>query len=312
MSHNSTRWQVEAYEHALKLAGPRDSTHTPTPPERESDDIQSFSRDSRRRLIKKILRLERSRLSDGSFLTLTYHEDWTLDREDLQQDLGAFLQAMRRQYPDSVYIWRIEFQKRGAPHFHLMIWRAGGREGHDLQELAAWVKETWTRISAQDSAAHAQHGTDTRRISSWREAMGYVSKYVADTGKEGEVDYSGRRWGASQSLPTAPVHRFHCSETAAHIIRRLCRKLVSKTLGSSHPFHAHLKQAKIALVGMDPRTVTQMIDYAGRRTGGEVCQGPPPDVGSDLRDSEEWIQIEYPFNLPPRPIQVPGTPLSHA
>jgi len=284
MSHNSTQWQVEAHEHALQLSGPKKPSQAPAPPTRENGDIARFSADSRRRLIKKILRLQRSKLSDGSFVSLTYHDDWVTEREDLQQDLAAFLQALRRQYPSAVYIWRLEFQKRGAPHFHLMIWRTGASDAPHLDQLADWVSTTWTRIADQDSEAHARYGADTRRITSWREALAYVTKYVAKTGPEGEVEYSGRRWGASQSLPTAPRARVHMNESAGHVLRRLCRKLVEKTLGKDHALYEHLQQGTRALIAMEPRTVRQMLSYVASRKGCWVRHGPLPDPDHQCPD----------------------------
>lgn len=284
MSHNSTRWSVGAYEHALHLDGPARENKSTTPPERTSGDISSFSPGSRRRLIKKILKLESSRLTSGAFVTLTYHEDWTTEREDLQQDLNAFLQALRRQYPNAVYIWRLEFQARGAPHFHLMIWRSRGCGEIPLSDLAEWVRDTWTRIAAQGTEAHRKWGTDTARISSWREAMGYVSKYVAATGKEGEVEYSGRRWGASQSLPTATTCRFHVSESDAHILRRILRKFIGKKLGEDSPLYEHLKQGRKALIGLEPQTWQKLIDYIQEHGDGSIRDGPLPDPPSDVPD----------------------------
>lgn len=282
MSHNSTRWSVEGYHHALRLDGPARERQSPTPPERTSGDISSFSSGSRRRLIKKILRLESSRLTPGAFVTLTYHEQWTTEREDLQSDLNAFLQALRREYPEAVYIWRLEFQTRGAPHFHLMIWRSRGSGEIPLGELAQWVRKTWTRIADQGTEAHEKWGTDTARISSWREAMGYVSKYVAANGKEGEVEYSGRRWGASQSLPTSSTLRFHISESDAHLLRRILRKFIGKKLGKEHPLHDHLKHGRKALIGLEPETWQKLIDYLQEYGDGSIRDGPVPDPPSDV------------------------------
>lgn len=311
MLQNSTQWQVEAYEHALKLDAPREQESSSPPPVREKGDITSFSRASRRSLIQKILKLERSRLSAGSFVTLTYHDDWTLEREDLQADLNAFLQALRREYPDAVYLWRLEFQKRGAPHFHLIIWNPHGCGPIPLDELSVWVRTTWTRIAAQDSTAHRTWGTDTARIESWREAMSYVSKYVAANGDEGEVEYAGRRWGAAQSLPTAPTLRFHVSESDGHLLRRILRKFVAKSLGKESPLHEHLKQGKKALVALEPETWQKLMDYLQDHGEGSIRAGPMPRAPNHVPEHAEWIRYtENP--APTNENEIPHTPpLAH-
>lgn len=306
MPHNSTQWGVEVYETALSFDKPQEYEGSPVPPDRERGDISSFSSASRRRLIKKMLRLERSRLSDGMFLTLTYHEQWPEDRAALKRQLNAFLQACRRRWPGLHYLWRVELQKRGAPHFHLILWRSRGETWEHTDDIYRWAVDTWQRVSGCTTEAHARHGVDLQELTSWREALAYTSKYVAKM-DSGEKDANlGRRWATSEGLPCSPHIRLHINERAGHILRRLCRKLMSSRTEGESSFADHLREAPSALVGMDPDSVDKMLNYLARREDCLVRQGPGPpphsSVPSDLserlrrqreRRRQQWNDLSW-------------------
>lgn len=79
----------------------------------------------------KIVKLSKSSLSRLAFiasvtsarftsmLTLTYCEIET-DGKKVKGDLNLFLTKLRNHFKPVSYLWFLEFQKRGAPHFHLL------------------------------------------------------------------------------------------------------------------------------------------------------------------------------------------------
>lgn len=310
MPHNSTRCSISLYENALSFQRPGKYEAPGTPPTREEGDISSFSQSSRRRLIKKMLKLERSRLSDGLFVTLTYHREWPTDRKELKRQLNTFLQSLRRRYPGLRYIWRVELQKRGAPHFHLLLWRSAADEWENQEDQHRWLTSTWQRVSGCTTRAHARHGVDVQRLTSWREALAYTSKYVAKTDDVDEAPRLGRRWGASESLPCAPSVRLHVNERGMHILRRLARKLLSSRGMNGSRFIEHLKQASSGLIGMERRTVHDLCSYLTTCEGVDIRDGPPPVPPSDVPDDAEWVRTTYrnipgvdPCHSPPKTLQ---------
>lgn len=54
------------------------------------------------------------------FLTLTYAENMT-DLDRAQRDLNIFLTRLRQRYGKVGYLWVIEFQQRGAIHYHILL-----------------------------------------------------------------------------------------------------------------------------------------------------------------------------------------------
>lgn len=80
--------------------------------------IVGFSKASRRRLLRKLARLDNTR---PKFVTLTYPGDYP-DPQTAKKHLRAFLQRIRRRASEASAVWRLEYQDRGAPHFHILAY----------------------------------------------------------------------------------------------------------------------------------------------------------------------------------------------
>ena len=188
--------------------------------------VTSFSAKSRKRLLELAARLDLAAASLGSpiiFITLTYGQEWP-EFEQVSRNLRAFLERLRRFAPESSAIWRIEYQSRGAPHFHLICFKLPYL---DKITLSAWWAEVIGCQYWDNSGSLPKHPfTRIEAIKSGRRAMSYLSKYVAklpdaaaaparfqeDAGGEGGFNYVpylhvGRWWGVfnSEKLPFAKL-----------------------------------------------------------------------------------------------------------
>lgn len=169
-----------------------------TPPIREEGDIRGFSVSARRRMREQLSELRRD--ADGIFLTLTYHESDPTGK-DVKRHLHAMVEALRRRWEHVAWsmVWRLEYQKRGVPHLHLLIW--GVRFEHK-----EWLKKTWHRITGETSDDHERVGAWVERMPRGSKLSSYVAKYMA---KDGGIPdgWQGRVWGVRgrKHLPVAPV-----------------------------------------------------------------------------------------------------------
>jgi hypothetical protein len=123
------------------------------------------------------------------FLTLTYPSNMN-DAETGKAHLRAFLERVRRKFPKASAIWRIEYQERGAVHFHLLFfslpyWKADN------------IRLVWGEIIGENNPRIKIETIRTRRGTTY-----YVSKYVAKVGKTALVSLSsvpyshaGNHWG---------------------------------------------------------------------------------------------------------------------
>jgi len=116
-------------------------------------------------------------------LSLTYHLDWPRDKEALQQAKQALVMSLSRHVEAG--LWMLEYQKRMAPHFHLLVWL----NGRDVDEFAEWLCAWWSGLSGNSSeyAVRITYGDQAR--SAW-----YLAMHSAKRSQSPDI-YVGRWWG---------------------------------------------------------------------------------------------------------------------
>lgn len=137
--------------------------------------VTVFSRSSRIRLLQKMATLKSRKLT-AVFLTLTYGQEFPHPRT-AKRHLDTFIKRLRRLHENVSGFWRLEFQRRGAPHFHVILFNLPFMEKELLSKwwgeivgIQFWdtanspIREPFTRIEFLHSHGHASR---------------YVAKYVA-------------------------------------------------------------------------------------------------------------------------------------
>ena len=167
--------------------------------------VLGFSRGARRRMLQKLAMLIRAVLP--LFITLTYPSEYSPDYTQWKKHLDTWCKRLHRKFPKAGLIWRLEAQKRGAPHYHLLVF------GVELTpEVRGWIARSWFEVVASGDIKHLHHGADCEPVRSPRGVRAYVSKYMAKVqepvGPVG-VDWSrvGRWWGVryAENLPWSDV-----------------------------------------------------------------------------------------------------------
>lgn len=113
--------------------------------------ITGWSRKSRARMVATMAELDLAPLllagDVPAMITLTYPGDWETvapNGEVVKKHLEAFFMRFERAWGYSpLVIWKMEFQRRGAPHFHLFMCPPQGvagaeRSAQHALELAEW------------------------------------------------------------------------------------------------------------------------------------------------------------------------------
>lgn len=162
--------------------------------------ISLFSRQSKKRLMNLLGTIERT--EKPLFVTLTYPGAFVADSATWKNDLERFYKRLARKFPGSSFIWKLEPQKRGAPHFHLMVWGVG------YLPLLRWISRAWYQVVGSGDEKHLHAGTSVEEVRSWRGVMSYASKYMGkifDSPMMSELgwDNPGRFWGVKgrENLP---------------------------------------------------------------------------------------------------------------
>lgn len=108
--------------------------------------ITNYSMKSRKRFFEALLTMDWEKISVNTIreLTLTYPAIYPKDGVVLKTQFDAFAKRLKRfgsEYGQIAFAWKLEFQKRGAPHFHLIIIT---RFPIPLNTLREWALTSWS------------------------------------------------------------------------------------------------------------------------------------------------------------------------
>ena len=148
--------------------------------------------------------LHRVKFETVTLLTLTYGHDWNKDPRQWKQNLKEFRRRFNREFTLLRAIWRLEFQKRGAPHFHLLVF------DYPFIDLDR-VQTIWYDILKTPPSQRYGNAVDVKHVKGDGNKsliMSYVSKYVAKTSgpSAGEIPSSvGRVWGYWDIVEEDPI-----------------------------------------------------------------------------------------------------------
>jgi hypothetical protein len=183
----------------------------------------TFSRESRTRLYRSLATIRKDTMP--CFVTLTYPGEFPGDPEIWKNHLKLFLKRLCYKYKDASGYWKLEPQKRGAPHYHLMVW------GVEYFELWAWVGQVWFDVVGSGDIRHLHAGTRVELVKFKAGLMRYVGKYIAKIPDLPEDlleawKHAGRWWGAfvRSKIPYASPTFVDISEKEAVYLIRLMRK----------------------------------------------------------------------------------------
>ena len=186
--------------------------------------IEGYSPASRRRLMRALDTINQDEAGLPLFVTLTYPAEWPGSWHVWKRHLKAWLKRLKREHPGAWGVWRLEPQRRGAPHYHLLIW------GARIEKQ--WCSRTWFEVVGSNDERHLRAGTQVAGVRSWRGVKAYTAKYLAKVVEdmpEGWDEGVGRWWGwVSQQRAPIQVLDTQLDERAFFQIRRRLWKLQEK------------------------------------------------------------------------------------
>lgn len=170
--------------------------------------IQTFSRQSRRRLLERIHRLKKD--ARCLFVTLTLPDGVATSGKALKRWLKAWWKRLTRRFAAAGAMWRIESKARksgaqvGAAvgHIHLLLFGVPLQPG-----LKEYISRSWYEVVGSADERHLRAGTRVEAPKNWERVSAYASKLYA--AKEGDADPMipdvGRFWGflAEDAVPFA-------------------------------------------------------------------------------------------------------------
>src|ERR687889_1756101 len=195
------------------------------------DRIRGFSRASRRNLLLRLASINRSAFKafKGRLIsiTLTYPHEYPEDPEVCKNHLKALRRRLQRKFGEFAGFWRMGIQKRGAFHFHLLLFI--GPSVGSVNELRRFISSSWYEIAGKVSEGHLHAGTRVVAVQRWREATSYVERYMAKPEEFPQGLETGRIWGVwNEELLPVRWETVEVSLKDAYRIRRIYRKLAKR------------------------------------------------------------------------------------
>jgi len=142
--------------------------------------------------------------------TLTYPKEFPTNGLIFKNDLRKYCQELRRfvkktasekQYEQFSAFWFMEFQERGAVHYHLFT-------NFDFDKH--FVSQLWYRICNTNDERHLRAGTRVEKLKCGRAGtISYASKYAAKQEQKNVPDCvknAGRFWGIYGNRTSVSAH----------------------------------------------------------------------------------------------------------
>jgi hypothetical protein len=163
----------------------------PRPDSSKRGQISEFSRKSQMTFRKLLASIIIGFLP--LFVTLTYPAAWDYDWKRWKRDLERLFERIAYRWPAASLVWKLEFQKRGAPHFHCFLFGLySKRERHDFKEF---ISEAWFEIVGSEDEKHKRAGTRCEDIRSRAGVMSYSVGYASKKNQTLVGEHVGRYWG---------------------------------------------------------------------------------------------------------------------
>lgn len=172
--------------------------------------VRGWSSRSRARMTRTLAAIDWTPLLElpgtrPGMVTLTYPGDWLLVAPSAEVVKRKHFEQLRVEFERRwkvplVCAWKLEFQRRGAPHLHLF---AAIPCGAGFQ---SWLSATWYRIVGSGDFRHLMAGTgvdfgrgakcsDPRRLAVYFAKHGLFSAKDYQNDAPGEWECTGRIWG---------------------------------------------------------------------------------------------------------------------
>lgn len=193
-------------------------------------DITTLSAKSRNKLLFTACTTS---VEFGSMITLTYGAQFPLDGVKVKSHLSKIVKRLKR-WGIVDYIWFLEFQKRTAPHFHILV----DYEPTGTDNRNCWLGRAWSevieasevkysslldrRVRSHKSAVTMSNSSDKswEKVRTDKGAVRYLAKYALKTTQKTVPDTFrkvGRYWGTSKGVVENKVGSIEIPLTATDL-----------------------------------------------------------------------------------------------
>jgi hypothetical protein len=172
-----------------------------------------------------LAKVDQNKAGKALFCTLTYPEQFPTDAATFKAHLKAFSERFRRAHPAAGFHWKLEFQKRGAAHFHPIVWNLSTSHAA-VRQFRKWLAQAWFEVVGSNDPKHLSAGTQADVIESQFGIMRYVGPYVSDDDQSRPGWEVGRYWGVvgRRNIPYAVAPQVTLTPRESLLLWRTARR----------------------------------------------------------------------------------------
>jgi len=186
--------------------------------------VTEFSAQSRLRLVRAVCKLAIVP-EHCLFVTLTYPAEFPTEAAEINAHFAAMVKRLKRSFPGVSGYAKVEPQKRGAPHWHLLLF--GDRFSRaKVEALRRWMARAWYEVVGSGDLKHFRAGTQVKVPTTVNGTMAYLCKYLGKTCTG--LPPGLRYWRVinRKDLPVSETIKVELSEAEGIQLKRLLLRLV--------------------------------------------------------------------------------------
>lgn len=206
------------------------------PPLRHSNDIITFSRNSRLRLMRITSKICLDNYAEVVHCTFTFHNSFPSQTDDIKKLFKNFWNKLNYNFPGTHFVWRLDFQKRGAPHYHIIFLFPLGVRINDGEYFRLVLSKYWLESINETSIPAKLYGVKCTRTKEPKKFFAYVSKYAAKIEEVTNENYKARRWGYSRELDQSVIIDYYPDKELMKVFKRNLHAWLKKRNRMSRDF----------------------------------------------------------------------------
>ena len=248
--------------------------------------IDGYSREARNRFLKTLIAINYAVMGRPLFYTLTYPAEYSNNPEQWKRDLNTFIKRLERLYPELSGTWRLEPQRRGAPHFSGFLW---GCDELSTMEGKKLFSKMWFEVVGSGDEKHLKAGTGIEKaegdLMKW---IFYMAKYQTKIEKGGvpqEFDYPvGRYWGMfNRKRISINKNEFEIDRNIFFKVRRIIKKQLEKKLTKNKFREVVSSKANGLWISMSNDDVFKLLNL--------IVQNEESEAKDE--DKRQWSAVGY-------------------
>lgn len=201
-------------------------------------------------------------------------DDWSVCMADFRRVLHCFRVYWVRAFPGCSAIFRVELQRRGAPHLHMIAFHPSG-VGLPDKYFLLWFNALGRNLRGGSFSDFARFGVKVDLSPNGIAAVRYLCDHTSKK-KQAQLGYQGKQWGilGRANLARITPDNLDLSDSETVRLLRLLRKITRFHLSRSArfpdglpcPFGSKLvggrSSSRVAYVS--PGTILRFVEYLRR------------------------------------------------